>query len=142
MTEAGFDFHSVFRQLEARFGRQQWWPAETPFEVIVGAILTQNTAWTNVERAIANLRNADVLAPAAICSLPLADLEALIRPAGFFRQKAGRLRHITKVLVGDYGGSVAQLCAGPLETTRLRLLTLPGIGPETADSILLYAAHR
>jgi len=136
------DFQAIFRQLEARFGLQQWWPAETPFEVIVGAILTQNTAWTNVERAIANLRTAGALTPEAVVALALADLETLIRPAGFFRQKASRLRHVTSILVDLYGGDVAMLCAGPLDETRHRLLALPGIGPETADSILLYAAHR
>ncbi|NJC88487.1 MAG: endonuclease III domain-containing protein [Desulfuromonas sp.] len=142
MTAAGCDIQSVFRQLEAHFGQQQWWPAETPFEVIVGAILTQNTAWTNVEKAIANLRAAGALSPTAIRRLPIGELELLIRPAGFFRQKAVRLRHVTTVLVEHYAGSVENLCAGSLDEARRRLLALPGIGPETADSILLYAAHR
>ncbi|TLM65598.1 MAG: endonuclease III domain-containing protein [Deltaproteobacteria bacterium] len=134
--------HAVFRRLEGRFGPQQWWPAETPFEVIIGAILTQNTAWTNVEQAIANLRAADVLTPAALVRRSPEELEQLIRPAGFFRQKAARLHHVATVLVDGYGGDVAALCAGPLDAARARLLALPGIGPETADSILLYAAHR
>jgi endonuclease-3 related protein len=134
--------HTIFHLLHARFGTQQWWPAETPFEVIVGAILTQNTAWTNVEKAIANLRAADALTPEALAALAIPDLETLIRPAGFFRQKAARLRYVTTVLVDAYGGDVASLCAGPLDAARARLLALPGIGPETADSILLYAAQR
>lgn len=133
---------AIFRALEIRFGAQQWWPAETPFEVIIGAILTQNTAWTNVEKAIANLKAANVLAPAALCRLSPTELEQLIRPAGFFRQKAARLRHVTTILVEHYGGDVERFCGGPLDEARNRLLALPGIGPETADSVLLYAAHR
>lgn len=136
------DLLAIFRSLENRFGAQRWWPAETPFEVIIGAILTQNTAWTNVEKAITNLKAADLLAPAALCRLAPAELEQLIRPAGFFRQKAGRLRQVTTILVEHYGGDVERLCAGPLDEARHRLLALSGVGPETADSILLYAAHR
>jgi endonuclease-3 related protein len=142
MTAPELDLQTVFVLLEARFGPQHWWPAEAPFEVVVGAILTQNTAWTNVERAIANLKAAGALAPAAICHLAIDELEQLIRPAGFFRQKAVRLQHLTTVLVDRYDGDVARLCAGPLDEARDRLLILPGIGPETADSILLYAAYR
>jgi endonuclease-3 related protein len=133
---------TIFHSMENRFGPQQWWPAETPCEVVIGAILTQNTAWTNVEKAIANLRAAAALTPEAIATLALPDLEALIRPAGFFRQKATRLRQVATCLVDHYDSSVAALCAGPLDAARARLLALPGIGPETADSILLYAAHR
>ena len=142
MTVAERRFLEVFRLLEAHFGTQKWWPADSPFEVVVGAILTQNTAWTNVEKAIGNLRAADALAPEAISRMAPAALEQLIRPAGFFRQKALRLQHVTTVLVTTCAGEVATLCAGPLDEARSRLLALPGIGPETADSILLYAAHR
>jgi len=141
-TAAEFDFQAVFLLLKARFGPRQWWPAETPFEVVVGAILTQNTAWSNVERAIASLKAAGALAPAAVCHLAIDVLEQLIRPTGFFRQKAVRLQHVSNILVDRYRGDVARLCAGPLDEARGRLLALPGIGPETADSILLYAAHR
>lgn len=140
VTEPGLQ--TIYRLLHDHFGTQQWWPAETPFEVLVGAILTQNTAWTNVEKAIANLKAANALSPEALCRLTIPELEALIRPAGFFRQKAARLRHVTAVLVKHYQGDVARLCAGPLDVARQRLLALPGVGPETADSILLYAAHR
>jgi len=132
----------IFELLAARFGPLQWWPAESPYEVVTGAILTQNTAWTNVEKAIVNLKAAGALVPATMRDLSLAELEQLIRPAGFFRQKAARLHHVTTVLVDDYGGRVEDLCAGPLDAARARLLALPGVGPETADSILLYAAHR
>jgi endonuclease-3 related protein len=142
MTAPALDLQRVFLLLKARFGPQRWWPAETPFEVVVGAILTQNTSWSNVERAIANLKVAGALAPAMICRLAINELEQLIRPTGFFRQKAVRLHHLAKILVDRYGGDVAQLCAGPLDQARGRLLALPGIGPETADAILLYAGQR
>ena len=142
MKRPAIDLLAVFRLLRDHFGTQQWWPAESPFEVVVGAILTQNTAWTNVEKAIANLRAAAALTPGAIATLTIPALETLIRPAGFFRQKAVRLQHVTTVLVDACAGDVAILCAGPLEAARTRLLALPGVGPETADSILLYAAHR
>ncbi|NIQ96249.1 MAG: endonuclease III domain-containing protein [Desulfuromonadales bacterium] len=129
----------VFEHLAGHFGPLHWWPAETPFEVAVGAVLTQNTAWTNVEKAIANLKKAEALSPAAIrdCSRP--ELEALIRPAGFFRQKAERLQLFVEHLFACHGGSLERLLAAPLSEARRELLSLKGIGPETADSILLYA---
>lgn len=132
----------IFELLLRDLGEQQWWPAQTPFEVMVGAILTQNTAWTNVERAIAALRAAELLGPSAIASAPLALLEEKIRPAGFFRQKAGRLQALAALVAGEYGGEVGRFLAGPLEERRALLLGLSGIGPETADSILLYAGDR
>ena len=134
--------HSIYRTLLDHYGPQQWWPAETPYEVLVGAILTQNTAWTNVEKAIANLRQADALTPEGILRLAEDKLQLLIRPAGFFRQKAARLQAVSRLLVQDYRGEIAQICAGDLAEARKRLLALHGVGPETADSILLYAASR
>lgn len=128
--------------MRRRFGHQGWWPGETPFEVCVGAILTQNTNWTNVERAIANLRAAGVLEPRRLLSLPPARLAALIRPAGYFNVKARRLRAFLKVLVRDFNGDLARLLGGPLEAARARLLGIHGIGPETADSMLLYAGGQ
>lgn len=142
MTWTRPDLHNIFRLLTTRFGPQLWWPAETPFEVVIGAILTQNTAWSNVEKAIANLHAANLLTAEKIAGTSREELEQLIRPAGFFRQKAARLRQVTTILVDQYGGDVATFCAGPLDTARSRLLALPGIGPETADAILLYAAGR
>jgi len=133
---------ALFGRLFAHYGPQHWWPADSPFEVVVGAILTQNTAWSNVEKAIANLRDAGPLTSRGLAELPLARLEALIRPAGFFRQKASRLQQVAQLLEREHAGDVAALCAGELEATRARLLALHGIGPETADSILLYAAAR
>ncbi len=128
--------------LHKHFGPLHWWPADTPYEVAVGAILTQNTAWSNVEYALDNLKQAQALSPAKIAGLPLATLEEMIRPSGFFRQKAIRLRGLSRLLMEQWQGDVTKLCQGPLHIARTRLLALHGIGPETADSILLYAAQR
>ena len=129
----------AYELMRARFGHQHWWPGETPFEVCVGAILTQNTAWTNVERAIANLKTARVLEPEKLFALPEAKLAELIRPAGYFNVKARRLRSFLRVLVEEFGGDLKKLFAGETSVVRERLLAINGIGPETADSMLLYA---
>ena len=119
-----------------------WWPAQTPFEVIVGAILTQNTAWVNVERAIANLRRERMLAPRALEAAPLPKLAGLVRPSGYFRQKAKKLKAFVRFLRRDYGASLARMFRTPTAELRERLLRVHGIGPETADSILLYAGNH
>ena len=129
----------AYELMRERFGHQQWWPGETPFEVCVGAILTQNTSWTNVERAIANLKSADALDAKRMFALPEAELAQLIRPAGYFNVKARRLRSFLRVLVEEYSGELHRLFAGETVTVRNRLLDINGIGPETADSLLLYA---
>jgi endonuclease-3 related protein len=134
--------NDIFNRLAEHFGPLHWWPAETPFEVVVGAILTQNTAWRNVELAIAALKEAGVLSAGGLLDVGREKLEELIRPAGFFRQKAERLQLFAAYLQQHYGGELAKLLAGPLEQIRVELLTLKGIGPETADSILLYAGDR
>lgn len=126
----------------AAFGAQNWWPAETPFEVVVGAVLTQNTAWRNVERAIAALRAAQLLDAKALRGAPRETVQECIRPAGFFRQKAERLQRIAAVIADDGQGDVRAYLAGPLDEVRRKLLQLNGIGPETADSILLYAGEQ
>jgi endonuclease-3 related protein len=128
----------IYRRLHRALGPQHWWPAESPFEVIVGAILTQNTSWTNVERALAKLREANALNVKGIRSLPLAELEQLVRSSGYFRQKAERLKRFVDFLDERYGGSLAAMFATPTEQLRAELLALKGVGPETADSILLY----
>lgn len=125
--------------LMAAWGPQDWWPARSRFEVIVGAFLTQNTAWVNVERALRNLRRAGALNPAGIRHLPLRQLERLVRPAGYFRQKARRLKNFVAYLDQRYGGSLRRMFARPTAELRGELLALNGVGPETADSILLYA---
>jgi endonuclease-3 related protein len=131
----------VYRCLFDFFGPQHWWPGETPFEVIVGAILTQNTSWQNVERAIHNLREADLLEPRALYDVPIEELEELIRPAGYFRIKAKRLRSLLEFLVQRYDGSLDAMFKTSLPELREELLNVHGIGPETADSILLYAGN-
>ena len=131
----------IYRRLFEFFGPQHWWPGESPFEVIVGAVLVQNTNWQNVKRAIDNLREADVLQPHALYEVPPGELEELIRPAGYFRIKARRLRSVLEFLVERYDGSLATMFASDRFTLREELLAVHGIGPETADSILLYAGE-
>ena len=133
------DLRRAYELMRARFGHQHWWPGEAAFEVCVGAILTQNTAWTNVERAIVNLKTARVLEPKKLFALPESKLAKLIRPAGYFNVKARRLRSFLRVLVEGYGGDLRRLFSGDTATVRERLLAINGIGPETADSMLLYA---
>ena len=129
-------------RLAAHFGPLHWWPAQTPFEVVIGAILTQNTAWRNVEYAIANLKQAQALTPEAIGNLSEPELQQLIRPAGFFRQKAERLQLFVAHLFARHDGELRHWLSGELGAVRQELLALKGIGPETADSILLYAGNR
>jgi endonuclease III related protein len=129
----------IYQRLLDRYGPRHWWPAQTPFEMVVGAILTQNTNWLNVEKALANLRRAEGLTCAAIGAMPREDLEQLLRPSGFFRQKAERLQLFSRYLCERYQGRLERLLRQPLEPLRRELLEQKGIGPETADSILLYA---
>lgn len=133
----------VYGRLLAAYGPRGWWPgAETPFEVVVGAILTQNTAWVNVERALAGLRAAGALGVAGVRALPEPDLAELLRPAGYFNTKARKLKAFLAMLDADHGGDLTRLLALPQEELRARLLATWGIGPETADDIVLYAAGR
>lgn len=131
----------AYDRLFERFGPQHWWPAETKFEVMVGAVLTQNTAWANVVRAIDKLRSADCLSPDAVHKLSFAELAELIRPAGYFRVKAKRLSNLTAFLFDEFHGSIDRMFASNLADLREKLLSINGIGPETADSILLYAGE-
>ena len=133
---------TYYRTLFRAWGPQHWWPAQSRFEVIVGAYLTQNTAWTNVEKALANLRAARLLSIRGIRRASLVELERLIRPAGYFRQKAWRLKLFVAFLDQHYGGSLAELFSQPTDKLRGELLNLHGVGPETADSILLYAGNH
>jgi endonuclease-3 related protein len=132
----------LYQRLWKVLGPQGWWPGETPFEVAVGAILTQNTNWTNVARAIAVLKEQDVLEPQALHDLPEEELARLIRPAGYYNIKARRLKNFLDFLGNHYGNSMAVMAADNLESLRPALLTVKGIGPETADSILLYALSK
>ena len=121
------------------YGPQHWWPARTPFEVILGAYLTQNTAWKAVERSLANLRAAGALTVDGLRKVPFAKLRRLIQPSGFFTRKAPALKAFVAMLDKEFGGSLETLAAQPTAALRQRLLDLPGVGPETADAILLYA---
>jgi endonuclease III related protein len=132
----------IYRLLFDFFGPQHWWPGETPIEIAVGAVLTQNTSWSNVERAIANLKAAGCLDACTLHGLDVEQLETLIRPAGYFRVKAKRLRNFTTWLCDRYGGDMQSLADLPTARLREELLGISGIGPETADSILLYALNR
>ena len=131
-----------FRAMSGAMGPMHWWPAKTPFEVIVGAILTQSTSWKNVECAIANLRSARMLTPSAIIRERTSRLAALVRPSGYFRQKARKLKAFARFLQRVYGGSLKRMFSTPTADLREKLLSVHGIGPETADSILLYAGNH
>jgi len=121
------------------YGPQKWWPAETAFEVIIGAYLTQNTAWKAVERSLANLRRVGALSIEGLRNLPPDELQELIRPSGFHSRKAPAMKAFVAMLDAEFGGSLDTLAATPTVDLRSRLLSLPGVGPETADAILLYA---
>ncbi len=133
---------TYYRRMLRHYGPTGWWPGDSPFEIAVGAILTQNTAWRNVEQAIANLKRDTLLDPHAILECALESLEQALRPSGYFRVKAQRLRHFCRHLVDRYDGDMARLARRPLAELRPELLAVHGIGPETADDILLYACEH
>ena len=135
----GQALRDIYDRLLAHFGPQHWWPGETPFEVMVGAVLTQNTNWTNVAKAIENLRRAAVLEPEALRAVPFDRLAQLIKPAGYFRVKARRVLNLLQWLDREFDGDLDRMFATPADELRERLLAVSGIGPETCDSILLYA---
>jgi endonuclease-3 related protein len=132
----------IYLRLLARYGPQHWWPAEEPFEVIVGAILTQSAAWGNVEKAIANLKKADALSPAALRRLSTQKLAHLVHPCGYYNAKARKLKSFADWLGNHYDDDLKRLFAGGVEDLRQQLLFIHGIGEETADSIILYAAGK
>lgn len=132
----------IYRKLYSFYGPQHWWPGDTPFEVAVGAILTQNTNWSNVEKAIKNLKSEKLLEAKILHDLPTERLASLIRPAGYFNVKAGRLKAFLYLLVDNYNGSMKNMKKETLDSLRKKLLSVNGIGPETADSILLYALGK
>jgi endonuclease-3 related protein len=132
----------IYELLLDSFGPQKWWPAETPFEVIVGAILTQQTSWKNVEKAIRNLKRNDLLSPFSLYALPIEELKSQIRPSGFYNVKAERLKDFLKVFVEEFNGKIANLKKEDKEKLRIRLLKIKGLGRETVDSILLYALDK
>jgi len=138
-SRSGAVLPSYYATLSKTLGPRHWWPARTPFEVIVGAILTQNTAWQNVEKAMVNLRRERLLTPQAMERVSTQRLARLVRPSGYFRQKAKKLKAFVRFLRNEYDGSLPRMFATPTLELREQLLAVFGIGPETADSILLYA---
>ena len=142
----GFDrqrlLWEIFRRLHRQFGPRGWWPARTPFEVVVGAILTQAVAWRNVEQAIANLEAAGLLSPPALWAAPAEELYPLLRPTRYFRAKTAKLKAFLEVLHREYGLELERLFQEETAALRERLLAIPGLGPETADAIVLYAAGQ
>lgn len=128
--------------MRAHYGPTGWWPGDSPFEIAVGAILTQNTAWINVEKAIANLKRERLLSAKRLVACPLPALETALVPSGYFRVKAKRLRSFSDFLNERYRGSMARMAKRPLDSLRDELLAIHGIGPETADDILLYACDK
>jgi endonuclease-3 related protein len=132
----------IYRRLLAAYGPQSWWPADSPLEVMIGAVLTQNTAWPSVEKAVANLKSHGLLSVEALDRIPREELAPLIRPAGYFRLKARRLKNLIDLISGAYGGDLDRMAMVGTPELREALLTVNGIGPETADSILLYAFRR
>jgi endonuclease III related protein len=135
-------FVDIYERLYSFLGPQGWWPGETPFEIVVGAILTQNTNWGNVCKAIMNLRNGGLLSFEALLALPLADLAWHIHPSGYYNLKARRLKNLLQMIVEKYRGELDVLLRDDVTVGRKNLLSVQGIGPETADSILLYAGNH
>jgi endonuclease-3 related protein len=133
---------AIYRVLYRAYGPQHWWPGDTPFEVMVGAVLTQNTAWGNVEKAIANLKRERILTPSRMLNMDPKKLALLIRPSGYFNIKTKRLRHLLLFIHSRYSGSLKRMFAADPALLRQQLLEVNGIGPETADSILLYAGEK
>lgn len=133
---------SIYGSLLKRYGPQNWWPGDSPLECVIGAVLTQNTAWTNVEKAIANLKSHALLSMDGLLGVATAELARLIRPSGYYNQKAKKIKRFVEFLAKDYEGDLDKLFKENAPTLRCKLLALNGIGPETADSIVLYAARK
>ena len=134
--------YEIYDILLSHFGPQGWWPGETEFEVMVGAVLTQNTNWVNVSKAIENLKKEDLLSFEKLHDLPVELLAEKIKPAGYFNLKAARLKNLLNFIAEEYGGSLEDMFAEDTLNLREYILTVKGIGPETADSILLYAGKK
>lgn len=141
-TTAAERLRKMHDLLVAAYGPQFWWPAEAPFEVILGAYLTQNTSWKAVERSLANLRAVGALTVKGLRALPMDDLRRAIQPSGFFTRKAPALKAFVAFLDAEFSGSLERMAAAPTAELRKQLLALPGVGQETADAILLYALHH
>jgi endonuclease-3 related protein len=132
----------IYKIFLTHFGPQGWWPGDSPFEIMIGAVLTQNTNWTNVNKAIGDLKKENLLSFVKLHDLPVEVLAEKIRPAGYFNLKAARLKNLLHFIAQEYNGSPEDMFAMDMHILREELLTVKGIGPETADSILLYAANK
>jgi len=132
----------IYNSLYNYFGPLNWWPGDTPFEIMVGAILTQNTSWSNVEKAIDNLKKEDLLEPRKLYHINQEELTQLIKPSGYYNIKAKRLKNFVNIFVNDFESSAEKMFSGDSKGLRKKLLKVNGIGPETADSILLYAGEK
>lgn len=132
----------IYKSLYDYFGPLNWWPGATPFEVMVGAILTQNTSWSNVEKAINNLKKENLLEPRKLYRINQEELAQLIKPSGYYNIKARRLKNFINLFINDFEGSTEKMFSGDGRKLRKKLLNVNGIGPETADSILLYAGRK
>ena len=141
MKRASQVLYEIYESLYSYFGPQNWWPADTPFEVCVGAILTQNASWKNVKKAIENLKKKDLLEPFKIYEIPVEVLAQIIKPSGFYNIKAKRLKNFVKFLVENYQGNLDALFSKGLYEAREELFSIKGLGKETVDSILLYAGN-
>ena len=136
------ELFDIFQLMTAYYGPLNWWPAETAYEVCIGAILTQNTAWTNVEKAISALKGAEVLSQKSLMQIDRSELAGLIRPSGFFNIKSERIKSFVQWLDSRFNGSLDEMFAGDWLELRSELLKVKGVGPETCDAILLYAGHK
>ena len=134
--------YEIYEILLEHFGPQGWWPGETPFEIMVGAVLTQNTNWSNVSKAIDNLKNDNLLSFGKLHAMPQELLAEKIRPAGYYNLKAARLKNLLNFIAQKYNGSLDEMFAVDMHTLREEIVAVKGIGPETADAILLYAGSK
>ena len=141
-TQAQNILLKIYKSLFNFFGPLNWWPGDTPFEIMVGAILTQNTSWSNVEKAINNLKKENLLEPRKLYRINQEELAQLIKPSGYYNIKARRLKNFVNIFVNDFEGSAEKMFSGDSRELRKKLLKVNGIGPETADSILLYAGKK
>ena len=142
MNKTRSKLFNIYKKLRKHFGFLNWWPGETPFEVMIGAILTQNTSWKNVETALNNLKREELLSFQKLRKIGDESLAELIRPSGYYNQKTKKIKNYLRFMSEEFGGSIEKMGRVPLDQMRGNLLSVKGIGPETADSILLYALGK
>jgi len=140
--ESDTDLLLIYESLLSRFGHQGWWPGDTPFEVIIGAILTQSVSWVNVEKAIQNLKEVGILEPGKLYKKDVSEIAPLIRSTRFYHEKAQKIKNFMNFLFDEYGGCLQKMSDEDLDILRQKLLKIKGLGEETVDSILLYACNK